>query len=67
MDDFLNSNEAKWRLARTIVQGIIGAAIMYLPDLIGLVDMPPQVAAFGTAVIMAILSPFMAVLGDRDA
>ena len=65
MNKFLTSNDPLYRCLRTIVQGIIAAIVMYLPDLFGMTPLNPTVSALGVAVIMAILSPIMAVLGGE--
>lgn len=63
MNTFLTSNEAKWRLARTIVQGVIAAIIANLADILGLIHLDPPVIAIVVPIIMAILSPIMEYLG----
>lgn len=67
MNTFLTSNDAKWRLLRTIVQGIIAAVIANLPDILGLFHMAPAVMAVTVPIIMAILSPIMKYLGNEEA
>ena len=64
MNTFLTSNEAKWRVARTIVQGVIAAIIANLPDILGLFHMTPELMTVTVPIIMAILSPIMKYLGD---
>lgn len=64
MSTFLTSNEAKWRLARTIVQGILSVIITELPELLGLFHIPPQYIPLLVPLIMAVLSPIMASIGD---
>lgn len=63
MKEFLTSNEPKYRLLRTIVQGIIGVLIANLDLLIGLTPIPPAIKPVITGLVMAILSPIMAMLG----
>lgn len=63
MKEFLTSNEPRYRLARTIVQGIIGVLIANLDLLIGLTPIAPALRPIITGVVMAILSPVMAMLG----
>lgn len=63
MKEFLTSNEPRYRLARTIVQGIIGVLIANLDLLIGLTPIEPALRPIITGVVMAILSPVMAMLG----
>ena len=66
MKKFLNSNEMQWRLARTIFQGIIGVIIAYLDTLIGIAPIDPILKPIVVALVMAILSPIMSVLGSQD-
>jgi len=54
------------RLARTIVQGIIGVLIAQIPALVGNYNLDPVWTATIVAVSMAILSPIMASLGEAD-
>ena len=61
MKEFLTSNEPRYRLARTIVQGIIGVLVANLDLLIGLTPMRPVI----TGLVMAVLSPIMAMLGGE--
>lgn len=63
MNKFLTSNSAGMRLARTIVQGIIGVLISYADSLVGFMTIPVEVKPMIVAVVMAILSPAMAELG----
>lgn len=66
MNTFLTSNDAKWRLMRTIVQGVIAVIISYLPDILGLFHMSPAAMSIAVPLIMAILSPIMKYLGGED-
>lgn len=66
MKEFLTSNDMKWRLARTIVQGIIGVLIANLDLLIGLTPIAPALRPVITGLVMAVLSPIMATLGGDD-
>lgn len=63
MKEFLTSNETKYRLARTIVQGVIGVIVANLDLLIGYTVIPPELRPVITGLIMAILSPIMSELG----
>ena len=63
MKEFLTSNEPKWRLARTIVQGIIGVLVANMDLLIGLTPIEPALSPVITGLVMAVLSPVMAMLG----
>lgn len=66
MNDFLKSNSAGMRLARTIVQGIIGVLIANADLFIGYTAIPEPLRPVIVGVIMAILSPVMAMLGGQD-
>lgn len=65
MKEFLTSNEPKYRLARTIVQGIIGVLIANIDLLIGMAPIEPALRPVITGVVMAILSPVMAMMGGE--
>ena len=66
MNTFLSSNEAKYRLLRTILQGIIGVIIANLDMLVGLAPIPAEVKPLIVALTMACLSPIMAYLGEKN-
>ena len=63
MNEWLTSNEAKYRLARTIVQGVIGVIIANIDLILGYVVFDPQARAVIVALVMAVLSPIMAEIG----
>lgn len=63
MQRFLNSNETKYRLARTILQGVIGVLVANIDFLVSAWSFSPQTKAFIVALVMAILSPIMSELG----
>lgn len=67
MNTFLTSNEAKYRLARTILQGIIGVLVANIDTIMGQVVLDPAQRAIIVPVVMAILSPIMAALGQSAA
>lgn len=52
MNEFLTSNEWQWRLLRTVVQGVLGVAVL-----------EPTWRALVVALVMAVLSPVMAEIG----
>lgn len=64
MNKFLTSNEAKYRLARTILQGIIGVLVANIDTIMGQVVLDPAQRAIIVPVVMAVLSPIMAALGQ---
>lgn len=66
MNRFFFSNSAKYRLLRTIVQGIIGVIIANLDIIVGVFHFSPGVKALIVALVMAILSPVMASMGVDD-
>lgn len=66
MDKFLKSNETKYRLARTIVQGVIGVIFAYIDVLVGYVAIPDELRPMIVALVMAVLSPIMSELGKNN-
>lgn len=66
MKRFLTSNEWQWRLLRTIVQGVIGVVVANLDVIAGYIVLDPSIRAIVVALVMAILSPIMAMLGGTD-
>lgn len=62
---FIN-NGAKWRLIRTIIQGIIGVLIANIDVIVGSVILSPSARAIVVALVMAVLSPIMAELGTYE-
>ncbi len=63
MKNFLASNEWQWRLARTILQGIVGVTIANIDLIVGFAVFDPTLRALAVAFMMAVLSPLMAELG----
>ena len=59
MEEFPTSNEWPWRLARTIVQGVLGVVVANVDMLVGCAVLEPT----WRAVVVAVLSPVMAELG----
>lgn len=67
MNEFLNGNDWKWRLARTIAQGVLGVFIANIDLILGYAILDPTMRALVVAFVMAVLSPIMAALGgDGD-
>lgn len=62
MEQFLKSNEWQWRLARTIVQGILGVIVANIDLIFGQVVFDPAWRVLVVALVMAVLSPVMAEL-----
>lgn len=66
MRKFLSSNETKYRLLRTILQGIIGVLIANVDLLVGSFNIPVAYKPMIVALVMAILSPIMSELGVKQ-
>lgn len=66
MDKFLTSNDWKYRLLRTIVQGVLGVIIANLDLILGYAILDPSARALVVALVMAVLSPIMALLGEKE-
>lgn len=66
MRKFLSSNDTKYRLLRTILQGIIGVLIANADLIVSAWSFTPEIKAFIVALVMAILSPIMSELGDGE-
>lgn len=67
MEAFLTSNEWRWRLLRTIVQGVLGVIVANIDMLVGCAVLEPTWRAVVVALVMAVLSPVMAELGAASA
>lgn len=66
MNKFLTSNETKYRLLRTIAQGIIGVFIANVDILVDGMTIPTPYKPMIVALVMAILSPIMSELGGAS-
>ena len=66
MNEFLASNEWYWRLARTIVQGVLGVVIANIDLIMGWCVLDPSVRGLVVALVMAVFSSIMAALGGGD-
>ena len=64
--NFLSSNSWEGRLGRTVLQGIIGVLIANLDIIIGSFVIDPAWKGIIVALVMAVLSPVMAALGQKD-
>lgn len=64
-NNFLSSNDLWYRLARTILQGIFGVVVANLDLIIGSFNFDPSFKPMIVALVMAVLSPIMAVLGKE--
>ena len=65
MEWLLRSNNTWARLLRTLIQGILGVLTSYLPEIVGLFDIPDYIQAIIVAIVMAILSPIMSEIGKH--
>jgi len=66
MKYFLTANTAGMRLARTILQAVIGVLIANIDLLIGYTTIDPALRPVIVGVVMAILSPIMKALGGES-
>lgn len=66
MEKLLTSNDWKYRLLRTIIQGILGVLIANLDVITGAFVLDPAMKGIVVALVMAVLSPVMALLGQKE-
>ncbi|OUO62044.1 hypothetical protein B5F74_02200 [Collinsella sp. An271] len=66
MTEFLTSNEWYYRLGRTIVQGVLAAIATNIDLIMGTVVFDVEWRALATVIVMAVLSPVMALLGEIE-
>ena len=66
MNRILISNERRYRLLRTILQGIIGVLIANVDLLIAGLSFSPEFKVILVPLFMAVLSPIMESLGSED-
>lgn len=59
-------NDAKYRLLRTIIQGVIGVLIANADYLVSVFHFTPEARVIIVALVMAILSPIMAAMGTTS-
>lgn len=62
---FFESNGWGGRLARTIVQAVIGFILAYVNDLVALLNLGDSTQALIVAAVMMLLSPIMQMIGER--
>ena len=67
MNTFLTSNDTKYRLLRTILQGILGVLVANVDLFISYIHIDPALKPVIVAAVMAILSPIMSELGGNKA
>lgn len=65
-EKFLSSNDAQFRLLRTIAQGILGVVVANLDVIVGSFSFNPSYKPMIAALVMAVLSPVMAMLGKAE-
>lgn len=65
MERFLTSNETFFRLARTILQGILGVIVANLDYIVGFGHFSSGTKAIIVALVMAVLSPIMSEIGKH--
>lgn len=66
MNRFLTSNDWQFRLLRTIIQGILGVVVANIDVITGMFVFDPTIKALIVALVMAVLSPIMAMLGNTN-
>lgn len=67
MNRLLVSNSAKYRLLRTIIQGIIGVIVSNIDVIVAHVEILPMWARpIVVTLVMAILSPVMKAMGTEE-
>lgn len=66
MSRFLTENSSSMRMARTIVQGLIGVVVSNLDIIVGTFQIDPTFKPIITAAVMAVLAPVMAELGKAE-
>lgn len=67
MTEFLTGNEWYHRFGRTVLQGILAVITANVDLLLGSAVFDSEWRALCTALVMAVLSPVMALLGDIEA
>ena len=65
MNKFLSSNATGYRLARTILQGVIGVIIANLDMIFGMLNFSPEMKMLIVAITMAVLSPIMGAISTN--
>ena len=66
MERFLTDNSASMRFARTVFQGVIGVIAANIDIIVGTIVFDPTQRALIVALVMAVLSPVMALLKQSD-
>lgn len=63
--EWCNEDTPDARMQRTIAQGIVGAIIVAIPQMVELVTLPEWASGLLVACIMAILAPVQAHIGKK--
>ena len=62
--DWCGSNTPTAKCTRTIFQGVLAVLITYAADIVAGLGLDPTTCAVMTALVMAVLSPIQAAIGD---
>lgn len=65
MNRFLTENTASFKLLRTIVQGVLGVVSANIVEMVAHLNLPAYWQGIIVVLVMAILSPIMATLGEK--
>ena len=65
MNRFLTSNKTEWRLARTIIQGIIGVVMANMDTIFSSLHFSADVKVLIIALTMAVLSPILGAISSN--
>lgn len=66
MNKFLVSNKLQYRMARTILQAIVGFLIANMAEIVAVTQLDGNIQAIIVSVTMVILAPIMKALGVED-
>ena len=67
MTGFLTGNEWYWRLARTVLEGVLGVLVANLDTILGFTALGAGARTLVVALVAAVASPVLAALGaDGD-
>lgn len=64
MNTFLSSSKKRYKLARTILQALIGFISANIVEIVAMTQLSPEVQSLIVAGTMAVLTPIMAKLGE---
>ena len=63
MSGFLTGNEWYWRLARTVLEGVLGVLVANLDTILGFTALGAGARTLVVALVAAVASPVLAALG----